>query len=464
MVESPKYRIVSRDYDYSIRELVPRWESLDLDLKYCDISTCQLTMDTADFITYWWDDDKDPGTEGTWLTNYTAGTAKERGTGVIIYRGEDVLPIFNGIITDVNRVKEAGISDIVTLTFSSDEILLSDYICYPDCGAGVHPACTMTGQYEPGALTGIWGPYHAGPPAYGDQWEKICQKQETNIKGFLRDNIGGNAVAWRQITQLKIEADAGAGVTVCWTGKLNTVLEMAQAMAITENDVSQTYPYDEVRFWIEQMGTPSAGYCIELKCRQAPRKETNIIFSEKLGTISKIEYEEHRPEVNRMLVCGPFDNEFRVYAFVTGWWADLSATMYGSIEGTCDKSDASGVNRADTLSIMKTFGFKEVNPKLFNVNAKVTITESNFIKMSPDASTSNFWIGDYVRAELDYGFIQDLIREITIRVDGGGEEITAVVCSSQMANKDWWTMGTRVRGMQRAIKRLSVNRGTTPGS
>jgi hypothetical protein len=479
------YRIWARNYDFSPREPVFNWVTLQMSLKYCDISTVVMTMDTLDFINTWYDDDQDPGTETSWLTN-NYGNFNPQGTGVIIWRNNDTVPMFNGVISGVKRTRVSGVSDTVEVTFSSDEILLQDKLIYPDCYGGAW-SCTHFGYYQPkdqltgldwntGNGTGTWGPWThlfigGHNSGTGDQWDKITSTQGS-VMGRLVNDTFNDPYTYRYMPQLDVVSN-NVGNTVTYTQKFISVLDGCKWLISGDDDNTiRLYPYQEVRFWIEQQPV-SGGVYLNFNIRQAPRKETKVIFSERLGNVSNLDYEEIRPGTNLMIVGGWGEGEYRMFRRVDTPNADISQNTYGLIEGMCDASGELGQTRAAILTQMDAVGKAQVTPLLFNKNVTATVLElPNQYILTPETGDYNFWIGDYVRVRLptrgvgEETYIDNLVRQVDISVDSAGEVVTATVSEIASANKGWHNMDAHVKALERVVRQLMGSKdtsGTTTG-
>ena len=556
------YRLWARNWDYSLRQPVWKWVTMDLSLKYCDISTCILTMQTSDYLAAWYSSTITPGTERTWIQNYTnagAGGGNVRylkGTGIVIWRNDDTYPIFNGMISGFKRNKKADGEDTCEITFSSDELLLSEHIAFPDILTGDNQ---RSGQVMPNS-NGIWGYTGYGDGDWGSQWatdyNELADSQEAQMKYFVQDQIGVNAPSTattnRKLSVLKTQplwnsSDAGAtggyGDDTLLSDILESILDLCIFCVVPQpaSDATVYSPDKEIQFFIRYL-TPAVGaYYLEF-CTQtatntaqrlalpapagseAPGYQANIamgehdkrltcIFSEQSGTVTEIDYEELRPELNQSFVIGPTPNadkyaststpdgnavmnvvtgvdwsnqtdvknpvatnwdvatttetavttdvDHRLYKRVTGDPVTLSQDVYGVIEGTFEHSTGEGMaddgntSKEKTLKMMKFAGRSDINEKLFNIYFKATVRENDVLKMSPDDSMQNFFIGDYVKVITEYGNIENLVREINLKTDSNGEMLELIVGTPMAAYGNWWVGSLRAKLAQHHARRTS---------
>ena len=546
--EPPTYRMWARNWDYGLRQPVFKWNTMDLSLKYCDISTCVLTMQTSEYLETWYDSTYTPVTERTWIQNYTNGGTGGgdvrylKGTGIVIWRNDDVNPIFNGMISGFKRTKLADGTDTCEITFSSDELLLLEHIAFPDILTGSNQ---RSGQLMPDA-NGIWGYAGYGDGDWGSQWatdyNELADSQEAQMKYFVQDQIGAQAAAGtnRKLSVLKTQplwnsSDAGAtggyGDDTLLSEILTSIFDLCKYCVVPQpaSDSTVFSPDKEIQFFIRYLTPPDGVYYLEFCTQTATNtaqrtvhadvdmgehdKRTTCVFSEQSGTVVEVEYEELRPELNQSFVIGPTPNadtyaststpdgnavmnvvtgvdfgnqtdvknpvatnwdvatdtvtdittdiDHRLYKLVTGEPVTLSQDVYGVIEGTFEHSTGEGVagdgltTKQKTLKMMKQAGRSDINEKLFNIYFKATVRENDVLTMSPDTGMQNFYIGDYVKVITEYGNIENLVREINIKVDSNGEVMETIIGTPMAAYGNWWTGTLRAERARRHARRTS---------
>lgn len=365
-ITPPTYRVWARNYDYTLRNPVTTWLTLDAQLIYCDVSTVVMTMDTADFLAGWFDSVYTPATEGTWIQNRIARVADGapfayparrflKGTGLVIWRNADETPCFSGVISGFKERRVVGGEDTCEVTFSSDEILLQEHIAFPDEAV----AEVETGQRLPDT-NGIWG--HAfdnnkGGEQWGTTYRELEDAQEAQMKYFVQDQIGIDAPATtvtnRKLSVLKTQAcwnytqalREGYGDKTLLTDILDTLLDLCKFCVVPQPAVGSPAealvpsPQDEVQFFVRYLYPPDGAYYLEFRTQTAtnaaqrlampPRwtggteppagyhedlgmgehdKRLTCVFSEFTGTVTEVTYEELRPEMNQCFVIGPTPN------------------------------------------------------------------------------------------------------------------------------------------------------------
>ena len=544
------YRMWARNYDYTLRQPVWKWVTMDLSLKYCDISTCILTMQTLDYLETWYEAGYTPVTERTWTQNYTNGGAGGgdvrylKGTGIVIWRNDDEYPIFNGMISGFKRNKKADGEDTCEITFSSDELLLAEHIAFPDILSGSNQ---RSGQLMPNS-NGIWGYTGYGDGDWGSQWatdyNELADSQEAQMKYFVQDQIGvqapSTATTNRKLSVLKTQplwnsSDAGVtggyGDDTLLSDILESILDLCIFCVVPQpaSDATVYSPDKEIQFFIRYLTPPSGAYYLEFCTQTATNtaqrtahadvamgehdKRATCVFSEQSGTVTEIDYEELRPELNQSFVIGPTPNadtyasestpdgnavmqvvtgvnwgnqtdvknpvatnwdvatttetavttdiDHRLYKRVTGDPVTLSQDVYGVIEGTFEHSTGEGMEDDDntskqkTLIMMQQAGRSDINERLFNIYFKATVRENDVLKMSPDDSMQNFFIGDYVKVITEYGNIENLVREINLKTDSNGEMLETIVGTPMAAYGNWWAGSLRAKLAQHHARRTS---------
>jgi hypothetical protein len=389
-IAPPVYRVWARNYDYTLRNPVTTWLTMDVQLKYCDVSTVVMTMNTADFLAGWFDSVYTPQTEGTWIQNRIARSTDIapflyparrflKGTGLVIWRNADETPAFSGVISGFKEHRVVGGEDTCEVTFSSDELLLEEHIAFPDWE-------TISGTgYSGHALpspSGIWGPSNDGGKG-GDQWgtesNELEDPQEAQMKYFVQDQIGvfaaATSVTNRKLSVLKTQAVwnysspsklEGYGDKTLLTDILDTLLDLCKYCVVPQPAVGSPAealvpsPQEEIQFFIRYLYPPDGTYYLEFRTQTAtnaaqrlampPRftdggnapdgyhadydmgehdKRLTCVFSELTGTVTEVTYEELRPEVNQCFVIGPTPN------------ADTYVANYSSHDFLDDGSDLS---------------------------------------------------------------------------------------------------------------------------
>ena len=549
----PTYRLWARNYDYTLRQPVWKWVTMDISLKYCEVSTVVITMNTADYLATWYDATYTPTTERTWTQNYTNGGTGGgnvrylKGTGIVIWRNDDTAPMFNGMISGFKRTKLADGTDTCEITFSSDELLLLEHIAFPDILVG---DAQRSGQLMPDA-NGIWGYAGYGDGDWGSQWAtdymELADSQEAQMKYFVQDQIGvqapATAVTNRKLSVLKTQplwnsSDAGVtggyGDDTLLSEILTSIFDLCKYCVVPQpaSDSTVYSPDKEVQFFIGYDPAGTDGYylwfCTQTATNAAQRtalnghadvdmgehdKRLTCVFSEQSGTVVELDYEELRPELNQSFVIGPTPNadtyaststpdgnavenvvtgvdwgnqtdtkwpipfnwdvatttetdvttdiDHRLYKLVTGEPVTLSQDVYGVIEGTFEHSTGEGMtdegntSKQKTLKMMKQAGRSDINEKLFNIYFKATVRENDVLKMSPDTGIQNYFIGDYVKVITEYGNIDNLVREINIKVDSNGEVLETIIGTPMAAYGNWWTGTLRAERARRHARRTS---------
>jgi len=611
-----------------------------MSLKYCDISTVVMTMNTEDFLAGWFDSTYTPVTERTWIQNRTNGGVGGtnwrflKGTGLVVWRNQDINPIFNGMISGFKATKTADGLDTCEITFSSDELLLAEHIAFPDILSGVGQ---NSGQRLPDS-NGIWGYTGYGDGDWGSQWgtayNQLADSQEAQMKYFVQDQIGQNAPSTattnRKLSVLKVQdmwnssdgGDTGGyGDVTLLTDILESILDVCKYCVVPQpySDAHVYEPRDEVRFWVQYLIPPSsrsslltdaaqhnhatyAGYEKQIKCAStagftagdvvtisdttntetnyvasvasttdlalttnlahdyhaaggatisypyylefktqtatntayraalaavtppagfsvdAPGHQADVamgehdkratcVFSERTGTVVEVDYEELRPELNQSFVIGPTPNadtyastsdtqgsdwidavvsvdfgaqettkwrtntqqdtttttvtdyttdiDHRLYKKVTGDPITLSQDVYGVIEGTFEHSTGEADTKTNTLNMMKWAGRADINEKLFNIYYKATVRENDVLRMSPDDGMQNYFIGDYVKVITEYGNIENLVREINLKVDSNGEVMESIIGTPMAAYGNWWAGSLRAKLAEHHARRTS---------
>ena len=246
-------------------------------------------------------------------------------------------------------------------------------------------------------------PVPSGPPYTAQARDKQTGAAETVIKYYVDYNAGPNARADRQVPGLTIEADATLGNSVVVGVRFGALLEVVQGIALVGGDLG-------VRI-------VASGSGAEFQVYAPTDKTSSVVFSEELGNIVDFQYREDASEHNYVIVGGQGVGVARTF-FESG--DSGSIVKYGRQELFLDRRDTNDSTELyDAIATALDEGKRRVDIRL-------TPLQTGGI-----AYLTDYELGDDVTMVIDGVQIQERIREITIRLSGGGgEEIRPVLQSA----------------------------------
>lgn len=249
---------------------------------------------------------------------------------------------------------------------------------------------------------------------------------ETVLKYYVSNNAGPDALLARRT--LTIEADAQRGSTITGRGRFQNLLEFLKELAL--------------------QGTSELGFRVwgrEFQIYEPADKRLSVIFSLELGTLTQFESNIEAAKFN-YLICGAAGEATSRTFREQG--DSASVVRYGRMESFRDRRDTS-----DAAEIYQTLKQELArNAERFSVRFATADTAGM-------RALEDWMLGDKVTVVIDGQAIQEMVREITIKVDRNGEQIQPAVGTPEAINALSGVFGSvfeNVRRFERRINHLEV--------
>ena len=421
--QQPQYTIWSRasaenpGSEYTRIDQVQDWQSLDVDLKWGDLSTWKLVLPFKEYIKRW----QIPTPTNTLISDGYGLM------GIIVFRNGGAWPtattngnvLISGVITNASRNWD-GSKDTVTVSGASDAYYLKTRLLYPDYT--VLPGEDSNYMWNDAYMISIDG-----------------DTIETAILAEVKHAMGINATADRGLNYFTVPTSSSRGDVVSgYTARFESLFDMCQELMLLNTSDLTRYGFDIVQTSETDMTTRTLFRFLE------PRDMSgSVIFGTDLGTINNFTFDEKAPDFNDVIISGP---EWDATTDKAG--SDTSQTMYyygedaasraayGHIEGEVSATgiDTSTATTDSIMAAMEAQATKELSEKAFNRSATITLDP-----IQSYAFMQNFQLGDYVTLEIGGQRYNDYILEIQASVTPeAGEKITPTVCDPW---KFYWAGG-----------------------
>lgn len=242
-------------------------------------------------------------------------------------------------------------------------------------------------------------PEPSGPPYTNDSHDEEADVAETVMKEYVDVNVGPNANVDRQ--ELTIEADAATGDSISMRARFDLLLDLLQSSAIKGGGLG--FQVVDKEF---QVFTPTD-------------RTGTIVFSEEYQNLEEYEYTVKAPQANYVLAAGQNEGVNRDFQESGD---SASIITYGRIERFIDQRQLA--TDAELLA--------SVNEELDAAGDEFSYTFLPISIMGMELK-DDYWLGDKITVVIDGVTIQDIIREIRIKVDRkNGERITPIVATDKL--------------------------------
>ncbi len=288
------------------------------------------------------------------------------GAGIVVLHDGEV--VTSGPIIQPRR-EWSGAGDLLDLGFVSDDAWLLRRLGYPSPLDGNHSAAAY--DVRTGAA-------------------------ETVLRAYVDANLGPSALAARRIG-LTLLPDEGRGASVTGRARFHPLLDVCRDLAISGGDLG---------FRIRQAGPTdptTVGLLFEV---YVPRDLTaTAIFSVDLGNLAGFDLEEKAPDANYVLVGGQGEGAART--IVEGGDAG-SIARWGRIEAFRDQRDT-GV-----VAELEQSRDRELTERASELSLEISPVDTAAITYLVD-----YGLGDTVRTIIDGVAFDEIIREVTVTLEGG---------------------------------------------
>lgn len=245
MTETYPWRIEVRDAALNKVGELDDYQSLEMLLKFNDVSTWQLTVDRR---------------------NRLAADLIADGAGIVVSRSG--VSILSGYWTDQEHNK-SDTTNTLTLSGVDDTVWLKRRLAHPQPGSTAPPYSTTAEDFRVATAT-------------------------TVMRDYVGINEGVTAVAARKIAAVLRDADIAYGATVTGRGRWQNLLALLQEMAVA-GAVNGLPP----GFRLVQ-----EGLVLRYKNYVPVDRTASAVFSEGLGNLAAFTYKRTAPEANYVYVGG----------------------------------------------------------------------------------------------------------------------------------------------------------------
>jgi hypothetical protein len=260
-------------------------------------------------------------------------------------------------------------------------------------------------------------PVPGGPP-YSSSHDVRTGVAETVMHGYVNANVGPGAVAARRVPGLVLAADGGRGSVVTGRARFQFIDELLRSLSLAGGDLG---------FRVVQVNTD-----LQFQVYETADKTATVKFSRELGNLRAFQYSQAAAETNYVYAGGGGEGTART--FVEGGDAGSIAT-YGRIESFRDTRDTS-----DTTEMQQ-----RIDEELAAGKDKTGISISP-VDTSAVTFLRDYVLGDRVTVVIDGVEVQDVVREVKIRVTPDrGETTTPLIGAPDV-------LGTEDRGVRQIFQ------------
>lgn len=387
-----QYRVLIRNQEWKVVGQVDQWISLDIELRYNEVSKWTLKLDAL--------------SKSAQLFYELLANPNNQGIpGVYIERNGEFL--LSGSVVGMEESVQAD-GEFLTLYGDCDMRWVAKHLALP------HPKY-MASPYMTSKLYGGGGEeYHQD--GFPNEGVKQDQYASSHIHAFVSDNIGQNqGKADRKLPFLHC-TDRKNGYLIagdeCTIARGENLLQLIQGVA----DYSE-YHKKPLQILCRQVGETVRFETVE------PTLKGNALLSMSAGTVTNYNYRRSAPEANHILMGGVGEGVKRVFAHLSD---DTAKGMYGTIEafeeytaGTQDEKKRNSTKEVRMLT-------KELKARL-REKAEKTAVQVSFQETRAVQYGRDFQLGDMVPLHLKRTSTADIVRAVSFRLQGNQESIDLTV-------------------------------------
>jgi hypothetical protein len=309
---------------------------------------------------------------GTWVLDLPAGTEAAAAlagfdAGLIVTR--DGRTVMSGPVTGITRQRDADTNSL-TVAGVDDSVWLARRLALP---------------------------VPSGPPYTAAAYDVRSGAAETVLRAYVDANLGPGARPERRVLGLTLAPDQLRGKTVKGRARFQTVGELLARLALVG-----------LGYRIVQVGN---GLVFEV---YVPTDRTRTaVFSEELGNLDGFTYQAQAAEANYVIAAGGGEGTARVFAERGD---STSIVRYGRIETFLDQRQTT-----DPTELQQAID-EELAERAEQVGLSISPADTEALKFGRD-----YDLGDRVTVMVDSTPIRDVLREVKITLDGGGETVTPTV-------------------------------------
>lgn len=277
----PDFVLRVRDKFLNIVGEIDDYQSLELRLRYNDVSTWQLTLDRR---------------------HPMADVLCTPGNGIILRRIGSSSVTLSGPWTEQTHERTGNVNT-VTLSGIDDTGWLARRLVYPDPNDIVPPYNTQIEDVQTGKASSVM--YH-----------------------FVHENAGLGAPTERRVHGLAVGADPNIGPTVTFSGRWQNLLSLVQEIAVASE--AGGVPLGFIARQNVFLGQNTISFF-----EFAVPDHTSVRFSHELGNMASFTYKRTAPTSNYAIVGGEGEGTARLYAEKPD---SVSVAEWGRIEGELSDS------------------------------------------------------------------------------------------------------------------------------
>jgi hypothetical protein len=346
------WTVYARDASLTRQAQLDDYQFLDMVVRFNDVGTWTLDMDAnargASIL------EQDGSGIVVTRTDPNTGAAAVVMSGPVTFRERDV-----GGDPDRNRLKLKG---------EDDNTYLNRFLAHPQ-------------------------PSTAAPPYNSQGWDVRTGVCSTILRQYVDVNIGGSALAVRQVPGLSLAADPGIGISITGRARWQSLLTFLQDLALAGGDIG---------FQIQE-----AGSGIQFSIYQPMDHSTSVVFAPALANLAAYDWSEAAPKQNYVFVGGGGEDVSRV---IVESQDAAAIARWGRIESFRDRRDTSVT--AELLQQGSTELMQGQAALGFNITP-VDLPQMTYL--------THYNLGDKVSVLNDGVLVSNIVREVHITLgDAGG--------------------------------------------
>lgn len=262
----------------------------------------------------------------------------------------------------------------------------------------------------------------------GQEFDERAGKAETVMKEYVDYNLGPNAHVDRADV-VTIENDLASGTDVIEKARFEILLDLLQKIGIDGGGLGFKVVQDDTDLEF-QVYTPTD-------------KTSEIVFGKDLGNLPKAKFVYKRPKANYIFAGGDGDGIDRV---LFGKGDSASISTHGRVEKFVDDGRSDGGVELEITA----------NERL-DVDGEMTNLELTPIDLPNMTYGEDYELGDKVKVKIRGVAIEEIIREIRIKITANETIIKPYIGSSKITtNSPLANTFTRLKNVEKTIRYLGT--------
>ena len=231
-------------------------------------------------------------------------------------------------------------------------------------------------------------PTTSAPPYNAQAYDTRTGQCSAILRQYVDFNAGPSALTVRQVSGLTLAADPALGTTMTGQGRWQNLLTMLQELALAGGGLG---------FRVQQSGTG-----IQFSVYGPANRSATVIFSRDLGNLAAFNWSEDQPAGNYVFVAGGGEGTARTIYEAQD---TASVARWGRVEVFRDRRDTT-----DTTQLAQSAS-DELQTDAGPMGLSMTP-----IDLPQMMYGSHYELGDKVTVVKDGAAIQDLIRQVNVRL------------------------------------------------